>query len=103
IALRLAKSHGIEAIRVSLEGSSLRAALSSSGKHHPGVVIEQGVQARGLKLLARDAREQARRAGLATADYFCGLGHAAELTREGVELCLKSLPEGITELTGHPG
>jgi len=102
IALRLAKSHGIEAIRVSLEESSLRAALSSSGKHHPGVVIKQGVQARGLKLLARDAREQARRAGLATADYFCGIAQTGELTREGVELFLKRLPEGTTELMCHP-
>src|SRR5438034_11579699 len=92
-ALRLAKSHGIEAIRVSLEESSLRAALSSSGKHHPGVVIKQGVQARGLKLLARDAREQARRAGLATADYFCGIAQTGELTREGVELFLKRSEE----------
>jgi predicted glycoside hydrolase/deacetylase ChbG (UPF0249 family) len=103
IALRLAKSHGIEAIRVSLEESSLRAALSSRGKHHPGVVMKQGVQARGLKLLARDAREQARRAGIATADYFCGIAQTGELTREGVELFLKSLPEGTTELMCHPG
>ena len=103
IALRLAKRHGIEAIRVSLEESSLRAALSSRGKHNPGVVIKQGVQARGLKLLARDAREQARRAGIATADYFSGIAQTGELTREGVELFLKSLPEGTTELICHPG
>jgi predicted glycoside hydrolase/deacetylase ChbG (UPF0249 family) len=103
IALRLAKKHGIEAIRVSLEESSLRAALSSSGKHNPGVVMKQGVQARGLKLLARDAREQAARAGVATADYFCGIAQTGELTREGLEQFLKNLPEGTTELMCHPG
>jgi predicted glycoside hydrolase/deacetylase ChbG (UPF0249 family) len=103
IALRLAKRHGIGAIRVSLEESSLRAALSSGGKQRGGVVIRQGVQARGLKLLARDAREEAGRAGIATPDYFCGIAQTGELTREGVKQLLKSLPEGTTELMCHPG
>jgi predicted glycoside hydrolase/deacetylase ChbG (UPF0249 family) len=103
IALRLAKRHGVGAIRVSLEASSLRAALSSGGKQRGSVVMKQGVQARGLKLLARDAREEAERAGIATADYFCGIAQTGELTREGVEQLLKSLPEGTTELMCHPG
>jgi predicted glycoside hydrolase/deacetylase ChbG (UPF0249 family) len=103
IALRLAKRHGIGAIRVSLEASSLRAALSAGEKQRTGVVMKQGVQARGLKLLARDARKQAGRAGIATADYFCGIAQTGELTREGVKQFLKSLPEGTTELMCHPG
>ena len=103
IALRLAKKQGIGAIRVSLEESSLRAALSFGAKHHAGVVMKQGVRARGLKLLARDAREQAERAGIATADYFCGIAQTGELTREGVAQLLRSLPEGTTELMCHPG
>jgi hopanoid biosynthesis associated protein HpnK len=103
IALRLAKKHGIEAIRVSLEESSLRAALASGGTQRAGVVMKQGVKARGLKLLARDAREQAARVGIATADYFCGIAQTGELTREGVARLLKSLPEGTTELMCHPG
>ena len=103
IALRLAKSHGIDAIRVSLEESSLRAALSSGANHRASVVMKQGVQARGLKLLARDARELAARGGIATADYFCGIAQTGELTRQGLERLLKSLPEGTTELMCHPG
>jgi predicted glycoside hydrolase/deacetylase ChbG (UPF0249 family) len=103
VALRLAKKHGIGAIRVSLEASQLRAALSSGGKRHASVVIKQGVQARGLKLLARDAREEAERAGIATADYFCGIAQTGELTREGLTQLLKILPEGTTELMCHPG
>jgi predicted glycoside hydrolase/deacetylase ChbG (UPF0249 family) len=100
IALRLAKRHGIAAIRVSLEASSLRAALSAGEKRRTGVVMKQGVQARGLKLLARDARKQAARAGIATADYFCGIAQTGELTREGITQFLKSLPEGSM---CHPG
>src|SRR6266852_8305711 len=84
IALRLAKRHGIGAIRVSLEASNLRAALASGAEQNARVVMKQGVQARGLKLLARDAREQAERAGISTADYFCGIAQTGELTREGV-------------------
>jgi chitin disaccharide deacetylase len=103
IALKLAKRHDIGAIRVSLEASSLRAALSSGSKWHAGVIMKQGVQARGLKLLARDAREQAERAGISTADYFCGIAQTGELTREGVAQFVKSLPDGTTELMCHPG
>ena len=103
IALRLAKRHGIEAIRVSLETSGLRAALSSGAKQRARVVLKQGVQARGLKLLARDARWLAGRAGIATADHFCGIAQTGELTREGVMQLLKNLPEGTTELMCHPG
>ena len=102
IALRLAKRYGIGAIRVSHEASSLRAALST-GERRAAVVLKQGVQARGLKLLARDARKQAERAGVSTADYFGGIAQTGELTKEGVARLLRSLPEGTTELMCHPG
>jgi predicted glycoside hydrolase/deacetylase ChbG (UPF0249 family) len=103
IALRLAKKYGIRAIRVSHEESKLRAVLSSGGHQKTGVVIKQGVQARGLKLLARDAREMADHAGLVTTDFFCGIAQTGVLTREGVEQLLKNLPDGTTELMSHPG
>ncbi len=103
IALRLAKKHGVAAIRIAHEESSLRVALSVGAKQRGSVVIRQGVQARGLKLLAPDAREQAERAGIATADYFCGIAQTGELTREGVLHLLEILPEGTTELMCHPG
>jgi len=102
IALRLAKRHGIGAVRVSHEASGLRAALST-GERRAAVVLKQGVQARGLKLLARDAREQAERAGISSADYFCGIAQTGELTKEGVARLLRNLPEGTTELMCHPG
>jgi len=92
VALRLAKRHGIGAIRVSHEASGLRAALST-GERRAAVVLKQGVQARGLKLLARDAREQAERAGVSAADYFCGIAQTGELTKEGVARLLRSLPK----------
>ncbi|HVM74572.1 MAG TPA: ChbG/HpnK family deacetylase [Candidatus Saccharimonadales bacterium] len=101
-ALRLAKKNGIRAIRVSHEESTLRSALSS-GDQDAGVVLKQGVQARGLKLLARDAREMADRAGVVTTDYFCGIAQTGMLTREGVAQLLAILPEGTTELMCHPG
>jgi chitin disaccharide deacetylase len=103
IALRLAKKHGIRAIRVAHEESTLRSVLSSAGEQKTGVVFKQGVQARGLKLLAPEAREMADRAGLATSDYFCGIAQTGVLTREGVERLLESLPDGTTELMCHPG
>jgi len=103
IALRLAKKHGIRAIRVSHEESKLRAVLATGAERSTSVLLKQGVQARGLKLLARDAREMADRAGLATTDYFCGIAQTGVLTSEGVAGLLKTLPEGTTELMCHPG
>ena len=102
VALRLAKKHGIEAVRVSHEASSLRAALNS-GSELAGLILKQGVQARGLKLLARDARKMAERAGIAAADYFCGIAQTGVLTKKGIQQMLASLPEGTTELMCHPG
>jgi len=103
MAVRLAKKHGIRAIRVSHEASKLRAVMGSGGEQKSSVVLKQGVQARGLKLLAPDARDMVERAGLVTADYFCGIAQTGVLTREGVERLLESLPEGTTELMCHPG
>jgi hopanoid biosynthesis associated protein HpnK len=102
-ALRLAKRYGIGAIRVAHEASSLRAALSTGEELHAAAVLKQGVQARGLKFLARDAREQAERAGISTAHYFCGIAQTGEMTKEGVAQLVRSLPEGTTELMCHPG
>jgi hopanoid biosynthesis associated protein HpnK len=103
VTLKLAKRHGIGAARVSLEASSLRTALASGANHRASVVMKQGVEARGLKLLARDARTLAARTGIATADYFCGIAQTGELTRDGLEELLKNLLEGTTELMCHPG
>jgi predicted glycoside hydrolase/deacetylase ChbG (UPF0249 family) len=65
--------------------------------------MKQGVQARVLKLLARDARALAEAAGIATTDYFCGIAQTGELTIEGMKCLLQNLPEGTTEMMCHPG
>jgi predicted glycoside hydrolase/deacetylase ChbG (UPF0249 family) len=102
IALRLAKRHGIAAVRVSHETSRLRSALTG-GDESTRVILKQGVQARGLKFLARDARAMAERSGIAAADFFCGIAQTGVLSKEGVLQLLASLPEGTTELMCHPG
>lgn len=103
VALRLAKRHQIGAIRVAHEASPLRAHLASGDSQRDFVVFKQGVQARGLKLLARDARALAERNGIATTDRFCGIAQTGELTREGLAHLLERLPGGTTELMCHPG
>ncbi|GAC1635424.1 MAG: chitin disaccharide deacetylase [Candidatus Acidiferrum sp.] len=103
IALKLARKHGIGAIRISSEASSLRAALSGKSGKDAGVKLKQGIQARGLKLLAGDARKLANKAGLEMTDYFCGIAQTGVLSRDGVLDLLESLPEGTTELMCHPG
>jgi predicted glycoside hydrolase/deacetylase ChbG (UPF0249 family) len=87
---------------VAHEDSRLRADLAA-GQYNRSIVMKQGVQARGLKLLSQNARRLAERAGISTADYFCGIAQTGEMTREGVARLLRVLPEGTTELMCHPG
>jgi hopanoid biosynthesis associated protein HpnK len=103
LALRLARKHGVGAIRIALEESRLRSVLSRGGAQKTKAVLKQGVQARGLKLLARDARDIAERAGITTSDYFCGIAQTGVMTQEGVERLLETLPDGTTEFMCHPG
>ena len=102
IAVRLAKKYGIAAVRVSHESSKLRAALSEDGSS-TSITVKQGVQARALKFLARDAHEMAERSGIWTADFFCGIAQTGVMTKKGVLQLLRTLPDGTTELMCHPG
>lgn len=103
VALRLARKHSVGAIRVAHEESRLRTLLATGDGRQGSVRLKQGVQARGLKLLAPDAREMAGRAGIAMADYFCGIAQTGVITLEGVNRLLEALPDGTTEFMCHPG
>ncbi|GAC1617094.1 MAG: chitin disaccharide deacetylase [Candidatus Acidiferrum sp.] len=103
IALNLAKRHQISAIRISHEASKLRAAMASGKAEQRSVILRQGVQAAGLKLLAPKAREKATQAGISTTDFFCGIVQTGEMTLEGTMRLVKALPEGVTEMMCHPG
>lgn len=102
IALKVAKRHGIAAVRVSLESPELCLALLT-GCDDPAAVWMQGARAQGFRLLWRNARRQAEESGIGTADYFCGIAQTGALTKEGVLQLLWSLPDGTTELMCHPG
>jgi len=102
IAVQLAKKHSIRAIRISHEHTRLRVLLSGANQQNKALLM-QTLQAYALRLLARDARAIAHRAGLATTDYFCGIAHTGVLTRQGVATLLKNLPDGTTEFMCHPG
>jgi predicted glycoside hydrolase/deacetylase ChbG (UPF0249 family) len=102
IALRLAKKHKIAAVRISHEESSLRTALNGNHKSAK-VTFMQGMQARGLNFLARDARKLAETSTLLSPDFFCGIAQTGFLHKSGVLQLIRSLPSGTTELMCHPG
>jgi hopanoid biosynthesis associated protein HpnK len=56
-----------------------------------------------LRWLCRDAREEAARAGVRTTDHFVGLGQGDRLDGETLQLILRGLRPGVTELMCHPG
>ena len=103
IALRLARRHGIPAIRISHESPQLRSALSAgSGFSSPRAALQR-LQGRCLKLLTMNTAALARREGIASPGHFCGITQTGLLTEEGVAALLRNLPEGATELMTHPG
>ncbi|HYL09897.1 MAG TPA: ChbG/HpnK family deacetylase [Candidatus Acidoferrales bacterium] len=102
IALRLAKRHGIAAVRVSVEHFIGWNGVRRNRRDLPAI-LKQRAQARALNWMATDARDQVRRAGLACADFFCGLTQTGFLGAEEIEAILWNLPEGTTELMCHPG
>ncbi len=102
VAVRVAQRNGIRAIRVSEETPLLRGALANGGGPR-GTAWKQAIEAKGLGMIAGEARELARSAGLFAADYFCGLAATGILHEKGVESLLWNLPEGETELMTHPG
>ncbi|MBI4881842.1 MAG: ChbG/HpnK family deacetylase [Planctomycetes bacterium] len=92
VALRLARRHGIGALRVPHEGALFR---------HGGARLKRAL----LCALCRGARAAARRAALRVPDHFFGLS----LFRRGHDhhsrllALLARLPQGSTELMVHPG
>lgn len=103
VALRLAQRHGIRAIRIAHEEPLLAAALSNGSFSEFGAAMKQAFQGHGLRLISMSARTEAARAGVAIADYFCGITRTGLLSESGVAALLRNLPEGITELMTHPG
>lgn len=98
VALRLARRHGIRAMRVSIERCGAAAAPVRTLR-----AWKQRLQGRALALLALDAADRARRAGVVSPEFFCGLTDTGLLTRDALAAILKNLPEGATELMCHPG
>ena len=103
IAVRLAVQHEIRAIRLSLEDSNLRAWLTPRNGWLSAAAAKQRLRAEALRLLARNARPLARRGGLASPDFFCGVTQTGALTAAGLARLLENLPDGVTELMTHPG
>ena len=103
IALRLAKRHGIGAVRVSVEHFFGWNGTLRRNRRDSLTILKQHAQARALNWMTMDAREKAERAGLACPDFFCGLSQTGFLDAKEMETILWNLPEGTTELMCHPG
>jgi hopanoid biosynthesis associated protein HpnK len=106
IALRLAKRHGIPAVRVSVEhfiGPTGGWNGVRRNRRDLPAILKQRAQASALNWMATDARDKVRRAGLACTDFFCGVTQTGFLDAPEIETILWNLPEGTTELMCHPG
>ncbi len=84
LALRIGSEYGLQAVRIPREAKPAR----FGGK---AMAAWTGV-----------LRSQARRAGLKTNDYVCGLAESGHFDEAALLRCLTALPDGVTEAYFHP-
>lgn len=92
-AVKLAKDHGVRAMRLPLEEP-----LADSPPHGAGTAIQAFV----FKLLCRRMRRRLREEGMISADRIHGFFHTGRMTEDRVVKVLERLPEGTNELYLHP-
>jgi chitin disaccharide deacetylase len=90
IVLRLAREHGIGALRTPIE------------TRRPGVPAARSASLAVLNILGRQARRRARAAGITTSDHAAGIAWAGHLDTERL-LAFIAEARGATELVCHPG
>ena len=96
LLVELAPAHGIRAVRLSRE--RLGPALRYDRRHLLRKTFETGV----FRTLTALARPQLDRAGIRTVDRIFGMHQTGHLDEAYLLHVLKTLPEGISELYGHP-
>ncbi len=103
IALRLARQHGIPAVRLAVERpTGFSALLRRNGGAAPRLA-KQYLQARALAAAALDYREQLQQAEIKSPECFYGITQTGFLDAAELETILWNLPEGSSELMCHPG
>ena len=103
IVIDLARTHGIRAMRTTAEWR-----LPGMSRLLPaewGAVdrVRQWLQEKVARRWGVEAQEAARRAGLATTDWFFGVRATGGISAELLEQVLRGAPEGTGEIMVHPG
>ena len=101
IIVKLALAYGIRGIRISAE----RMVNLSSVIRTPSPVrfLHQFTVGRALAWLSRGQRVRAWTAGLASPSYCYGITQTGLLSVTNLEVILRSIPEGSSEILCHPG
>jgi hopanoid biosynthesis associated protein HpnK len=69
----------------------------------PGAGASRRLQGGLLSGLAARNRRAMERAGLRSADYYAGFDFAGRLLEDEIERIIETLPDGVVELSCHPG
>jgi chitin disaccharide deacetylase len=100
---RLAKKHGVRAVRTTPEFKPAGLARLLPAEWGMKDRVRQWINAVTLRRWGRSAQAGARKAGLATTDWFFGVRVTGGVSAEVIELMLRTAPEGTGELMTHPG
>ena len=103
MAIRLARQHGIPAIRCVAEDWSALGYLLGRFPRAKRTILRQRLNSFALAALSRGWRRQLRRAGVVFAEHFYGVTSTGFLDEELLCEILRHLPDGTSELMCHPG
>lgn len=96
-ALKLAREHGVRAMRLPREEPP--AGLDRDGRRaRPGASVQSFI----FMLLCRRMARRLKEEGMIHADRIHGFTHSGRLTEDGVLNVLERLPSGVNELYLHP-
>jgi chitin disaccharide deacetylase len=93
--MRIGRRFGLRAIRLPAEPA--RPVASAMG-----LAAGEGFGAIALRLWTRQLGRQIRRAGIVANDHVFGLAWSGAVTEERLLALIPHLPEGVSEIYGHP-
>ncbi len=103
MCIRLARQHGIAAVRCVAESWSALHYLLRRFPQAKAVILRQRLNSWALGAISRGWKRQLRRAGIASTEHFYGVTCTGFLDAELLREILRHLPEGTSELMCHPG
>jgi chitin disaccharide deacetylase len=103
VVLRLAQEYGVRAVRRAVERSVGLLSLLRRNAPSSVAIVKQYLSARAMGLVGIRCRAKLRRAGLLAPARFYGITQTGFLDASSLQVILRHVSEGTSEIMCHPG